>query len=63
MLAGGGVFGVVDHLWNGELFLVGANRLWDLALGVAITLAIVAAWAVAAFRIPSVEGVAAKIRE
>ena len=45
MLGGGAIFGVVDHLWNGELFLVGPNIAMDLALGAAITLTIVAAWA------------------
>jgi len=45
MLGGGAIFGVVDHLWNGELFLVGPNILSDLALGVAITATTIAAWA------------------
>ena len=46
MLGGGAIFGVVDHLWNGELFLVGPNLLMDLALGVAITAAILISWAI-----------------
>jgi len=45
MLGGGAIFGVVDHLWNGELFLLGPNIAMDLALGCAITATIVAAWA------------------
>jgi hypothetical protein len=46
LLLGGAIFGVVDHLWNGELFLVGPNIMSDLALGFAITATIVGAWAV-----------------
>ena len=45
MLFGGSIFGVVDHLWNGELFMLSPNLAMDLALGVAITITIVAAWA------------------
>ena len=44
LLAGGAIFGVVDHLWNGELFLFGENLFLDLLLGVTITVAIVIAW-------------------
>jgi len=44
LLVGGAIFGVVDHLWNGELFMFGGNLVMDLALGVAITLAIFVAW-------------------
>jgi len=44
MLLGGAIFGVVDHLWNGELFLIGNNIGMDLALGLAITLTILATW-------------------
>ena len=46
LLAGGALFGVVDHLWNGELFLISANWQMDLALGVVITLVIIAAWGI-----------------
>jgi sugar phosphate permease len=46
LLAGGALFGVVDHLWNGELFLFSGNLLSDLLLGATITATIVAAWAV-----------------
>ena len=45
-MGGGAIFGVVDHWWNGELFLVGPFWQWDLALGVAITIAITGVWAV-----------------
>ena len=46
LLAGGAIFGVVDHWRNGELFLIGEEPLIDLMLGVTITLAIFVAWAV-----------------
>jgi hypothetical protein len=46
LLAGGAIFGLVDHLWNGELFLIGEYLLLDIMLGVAITVAIVVIWAV-----------------
>ena len=38
LLYGGAIFGVVDHLWNGELFLF--NNLTDLFLGLTITVSI-----------------------
>lgn len=41
---GGALFGVIDHLLNGELFLVSENVGWDLLLGVIITGAILCAW-------------------
>ncbi len=44
LLAGGAIFGLVDHAWNGELFMIGENFLVDLALGVTITLTIFAVW-------------------
>jgi len=46
LLAGGAIFGLVDHLWNGELFLIGENIVLDLMLGVAITAAIFVVWIV-----------------
>ncbi len=46
LLAGGALFGIVDHLWNGELFLIGNNLVSDLLLGATITGAIIIAWAV-----------------
>jgi hypothetical protein len=46
MLAGGAIFGVVDHLWNGELFLIGENIVSDLLLGVTITAVILVVWAI-----------------
>ena len=44
LLTGGAIFGLVDHLWNGELFLLGDNLFLDLLLGITITVAIVVAW-------------------
>jgi len=48
LLFGGTIFGVVDHLWNGELFLVGPNILSDISLGFAITATIIVSWGVMA---------------
>ncbi len=44
MFYGGGLFGVVDHLWNRELFLISADWLKDLSLGVVITGVILLTW-------------------
>ena len=44
MMAGGSIFGAVDHLWNGQLTMVGPNLASDLALGLAITAVITVAW-------------------
>jgi hypothetical protein len=46
LLAGGAIFGVIDHLWNRELFLIGPNIFNDLLLGLVITLAIIVIWGV-----------------
>jgi len=40
LLLGGTLFGVIDHWWNGELFLMGENIVSDLMLGIVITVAI-----------------------
>jgi hypothetical protein len=45
MLYGGALFGVIDHLWNGELFLISGNIVSDLLLGVVITAFIIISWA------------------
>ncbi|MFH1200391.1 MAG: hypothetical protein V1708_04955 [Candidatus Micrarchaeota archaeon] len=45
LMSGGAMFGVVDHLWNGELFLFGPNLASDLLLGLTITAVIAVAWA------------------
>jgi|FLOH01.1.fsa_nt_gi hypothetical protein len=44
LFIGGATFGVIDHLWNGELFMLGEKPLLDLALGVTITLVILMIW-------------------
>lgn len=44
MFWGGALFGVIDHLWNRELFLISENIASDLLLGVVITLAILFIW-------------------
>jgi len=44
LFIGGAIFGIVDHLWNGELFMIGDKILLDLALGATITLVIMLAW-------------------
>jgi len=46
LLTGGGLFGAIDHLWNGELFLIGPNLSSDLALGTVITVGIFCLWEV-----------------
>lgn len=45
MFYGGSLFGIIDHLWNGELFLVSENWAKDVILGVVITAGIILAWA------------------
>ena len=45
LLLGGAIFGVVDHLWNGELFLIGENIGFDILLGSVITLVTIIIWA------------------
>ncbi len=42
----GALFGVIDHWWNGELFLVSENLGSDLLLGVAITITILVVWGI-----------------
>ena len=46
LLYGGTIFGIVDHLWSGELFLIGQATLMDLMLGATITVAILASWGI-----------------
>lgn len=55
MMGGGAAFGIIDHLWNNELFLIGPNILNDLLLGFVITGVIFTAWLalVYASRLPS----------
>lgn len=44
MFYGGSLFGLIDHLWNGELFLISKAWVNDLALGVVITAVIALVW-------------------
>ncbi|MDI6826531.1 MAG: hypothetical protein QMD36_05115 [Candidatus Aenigmarchaeota archaeon] len=44
MFLGGALFGIIDHLWNGELFLISENWVMDLALGFTITGGIIGSW-------------------
>lgn len=44
LFCGGALFGVIDHLWNGELFLISENIGSDLLLGVAIVVVILVTW-------------------
>ncbi len=50
MLLGGALFGLIDHAWNAELFLVSSNWMLDLALGATITTGIFASWGVIAYK-------------
>jgi hypothetical protein len=49
MLWGGAIMLVIDHLWNGELFLIGENIGLDLALGFAMTGTVIMVWAIVSF--------------
>jgi len=56
MFYGGALFGIIDHLWNRELFLISENWIMDLFLGVVISLGIILFWLITlvfAKRIPS----------
>ena len=44
MFLGAAFFGIIDHLWNGELFLISQNWVMDLALGFTITGGIIGGW-------------------
>ncbi len=46
LLYGGALFGLVDHLWHGELFLLGKAPLMDLLLGATITAVIFGGWGI-----------------
>lgn len=46
MFYGGALFGVIDHLWNGELFLVSEKIISDLLLGVTISVIILVSWGI-----------------
>jgi hypothetical protein len=44
LLWGGAIALVVDHLMNGELFLLSSNLLWDMFVGIGMTVAILVIW-------------------
>ena len=44
MFYGGSLFGIIDHLWNQELFLISENWLKDLCLGGVITVGLILLW-------------------
>ncbi|MFH1257279.1 MAG: hypothetical protein V1494_08395 [Candidatus Diapherotrites archaeon] len=46
MLSGGAVMLVIDHFWNGELFLIGENLFSDLLLGVLMTAGVFVFWGI-----------------
>jgi hypothetical protein len=46
MFLGGALFGIIDHLWNGELFLISKNWIMDLSLGFVITSGIMGSWGI-----------------
>jgi hypothetical protein len=50
MLLGGSTFGFIDHLWNGELLMIGPNLASDMALGFTITGGILAGWGVITYK-------------
>ena len=47
MFWGGALFGFVDHLYHGELFLISENLMSDLFLGAIITISILVGWRIA----------------
>jgi predicted acyltransferase len=49
LLLGAGLFGVIDHIWNGEIFLIGENIFKDIALGIVITIATFVVWGLLVF--------------
>ncbi|MEW6610395.1 MAG: hypothetical protein AB1352_02065 [Patescibacteria group bacterium] len=44
LLMGGSVMLLIDHLWRGELFLIGPNSMKDLLLGVTMTVGVIMIW-------------------
>jgi len=45
MFYGGALFGIIDHVWAGELLVVPENLAGDIALGVVISISTVLMWA------------------
>jgi hypothetical protein len=46
---GGALLGVIDHLFNGELFLIPEDVAQDLSLGTIITVSILLVWGTVVF--------------
>ncbi|MCS7249646.1 MAG: hypothetical protein N2323_00620 [candidate division WOR-3 bacterium] len=44
LFLGAVIFGLVDHLWNGEIFLIGENPIMDIVLGIIITFSVFIVW-------------------
>lgn len=44
LYSGGALFGVIDHLWNRELFIISGDIVKDLLLGLVITVSIFLFW-------------------
>ncbi len=49
MFWGGALFGLIDHLWNKELFMISENIAGDLMLGTTIMAAIFIFWVMVVF--------------
>lgn len=46
LLFGATIFGVIDHIWNGEIFLISENLISDIMLGITITIGVFAMWTI-----------------
>lgn len=46
LLWGGSIMLIVDHLWNGEIFLIGKDITKDLMLGIAMTAVTFIVWGI-----------------
>ena len=44
MFLGASLFGVIDHLWTGELFFISGDIAKDLLLGVVISMFVLLFW-------------------
>ena len=44
LMLGGVTMLVIDHLWNGELFLLGQNIIKDLISGIIMSVAVLSIW-------------------
>ena len=50
MMAGASIFGLIDHAWNGELFVLSSNLVSDISLGFTITTGVLIGWALIVHR-------------